>query len=155
MDVQAQLAKAVQARFRQMNGIEEPTPPPSTMRPKVKEPLSIPKADPGAKNAAAAALAAKFGNLGGPAKQKISRVPQGGVDDEAVAAKYRKMMKVGMPEAAVHHKMVADGIANHIIESVMKGDAPAPKSNVGSPSSGGGFHRRRVRLCHSIAKWSK
>ena len=77
MDVQAQLAMAVKARFNQMNGIEEPTPPPSTMQKKVKQPVTIPKSNPGAKNAAAAALAAKFGKPGAPggASKKVSPAP--------------------------------------------------------------------------------
>jgi hypothetical protein len=44
-------------------------------------------------------------------------------DDEGVASKYRKMFKMGLPEDAVRHKMIQDGVTAHVIASVM-GDEP-------------------------------
>mmetsp|Transcript_15018 Transcript_15018/g.28687 ORF Transcript_15018/g.28687 Transcript_15018/m.28687 type:complete len:2096 (-) Transcript_15018:105-6392(-) len=45
-------------------------------------------------------------------------------DDEAVATKYRKMFKMGLPEDAVRQKMNMDGVAPNIIASVMGEDTP-------------------------------
>jgi hypothetical protein len=171
MDVQAQLAKAVQARFRQMNGIEEPTPPASTMREKVKVSVTIPKADPAVKSAAAAALASKFGKApnGGPpcsSNKKVLSSKSGSgsggplsSDDEALAAQYRKMMKFGMPEGAVRHKMMADGVTNHIVEAVMKGDEPGLKNkgggNGGETSTGGSLSPEEEQIASQYRKMSK
>ena len=43
------------------------------------------------------------------------------LDDEMIASKYRKMFKMGLPEDAVKHKMIQDGVAEHIISAVLGG----------------------------------
>ena len=54
-------------------------------------------------------------------------------EDEEIATKYRKMFKMGLPEDAVKHKMTQDGVADHIVASVMGGDetgtSSAPESS--------------------------
>jgi SOS response regulatory protein OraA/RecX len=47
-------------------------------------------------------------------------------DDEAIAQFYRKKLKMGMPDDAVRHKMVQDGVDPRIIAAVLGGDAPSP-----------------------------
>jgi hypothetical protein len=46
--------------------------------------------------------------------------------DEETATKYRRMLKMGMPEGAVQQKMLVDGIAQKILDSVVAGEVPAP-----------------------------
>jgi hypothetical protein len=48
------------------------------------------------------------------------------VGEENIAQKYRKMMKIGMPEGAVLHKMIADGISVKIQDAVMAGESSSP-----------------------------
>jgi hypothetical protein len=47
------------------------------------------------------------------------------LEEEATAAPYRKMLKMGMPNGAVVQKMTVDGIAQNIQDSVTAGEAPA------------------------------
>jgi len=51
-------------------------------------------------------------------------------DDEAIATRYRKMLKTGLPMGAVIHKMVMDNIEKHVQDSVIKAEIPV--SNVSS-----------------------
>lgn len=52
------------------------------------------------------------------------------LEEEAIAAPYRKMLKMGMPDGAVVQKMSVDGIAQIIQDSVIAGEVPAfPKCN--------------------------
>mmetsp|Transcript_28963 Transcript_28963/g.69928 ORF Transcript_28963/g.69928 Transcript_28963/m.69928 type:complete len:2087 (-) Transcript_28963:128-6388(-) len=46
--------------------------------------------------------------------------------DEEIAGQYRKMLKMGMPMGAVSQKMLVDGVAQHIQDSVANGEVPAP-----------------------------
>ncbi|KAG7361625.1 subunit CCDC53 of endosome WASH complex [Nitzschia inconspicua] len=52
--------------------------------------------------------------------------------DEEIAMQYRKMLKMGMPEGAVVQKMAIDGVEQKIQDSVIAGEAPAPKEVVQS-----------------------
>ena len=58
-----------------------------------------------------------------PAKTAPEKVPQKSVtlnsDDEEVATRYRKMIKMGMPEGAVIQKMSVDGVPQHIQDAVL------------------------------------
>jgi hypothetical protein len=47
-------------------------------------------------------------------------------EEEEVAIKYRKMLKMGMPEGAVIQKMSVDGVAKNIQDSVIAGEVPPP-----------------------------
>ena len=51
-------------------------------------------------------------------------------DDEAIATRYRKMLKTGLPIGAVIHKMAMDNIEKHVQDSVIKAEIPV--SNVSS-----------------------
>ena len=59
-----------------------------------------------------------------PASAKTSSLSAG---DEEIATQYRKMMKMGMPEGAVSQKMAIDGIPQHIVQSVLSGEASPPE----------------------------
>ncbi|OEU10594.1 hypothetical protein FRACYDRAFT_247136 [Fragilariopsis cylindrus CCMP1102] len=74
--------------------------------------------------------------------------------DEATATRYRKMIKTGLPEGAVGHKMTMDGVGKHIQDSVLKGEMPAPPAN--DPSSGDTSSTRSVNpMAAVIASSSK
>ena len=45
-------------------------------------------------------------------------------EDEEIGSKYRKMLKMGMPEGAVIQKMTVDGVAQDIQDSIIVGDIP-------------------------------
>jgi len=68
-----------------------------------------------------------------PAAAPVPSAPALSDDEEATAAKYRKMLKMGMPEDAVKHKMTQDGV-NEKISAVVLG-LPPPAS--AAPSAGG------------------
>ncbi len=66
-------------------------------------------------------------------------------DEESIASQYRKMVKIGLPQGAIIHKMTSDGVPKHIQNSVLAGEEtgtstgasrPAPSSS-GSASRGG------------------
>jgi len=51
-------------------------------------------------------------------------------DEEAVAARFRKMAKMGLPEDVVRHKMAAEGVEEKIVDAVFseqEGSAAAPE----------------------------
>jgi Subunit CCDC53 of WASH complex len=80
-----------------------------------------------------------------PPAPASSRAPGGPLtaDEEKIASQYSKMMKIGMPEGAVRHKMSLDGVAGHIVEAVISGgvaQATPRKSDSASASTmtGGG-----------------
>lgn len=58
--------------------------------------------------------------------------------DEKVAAPYRKMIRMKMPQGAVRHKMTADGVSQHIQDSVLSGEVPSTSSSSSQSSSRGG-----------------
>jgi len=58
---------------------------------------------------------------GGKARGNFSSLSR---EDEIVATPYRKMMKMGMPEGAVKHKMTVDGISASIQNSVLRDEIP-------------------------------
>ena len=58
--------------------------------------------------------------------------------DEKIAASYRRLLRMKMPEAAVRHKMNADGVAQHIQDSVLRGEVANTSSSSFQPSSPGG-----------------
>ena len=65
-----------------------------------------------------------------PAKNVSSLSPA----DEEIATQYRKMLKMGMPEGAVMQKMTVDGVSQNIQDSVIAGEAPAPKASSPDPA---------------------
>eukprot|EP00537_Pseudo-nitzschia_pungens_P018898 CAMPEP_0172412284 /NCGR_PEP_ID=MMETSP1061-20121228/77828_1 /TAXON_ID=37318 /ORGANISM="Pseudo-nitzschia pungens, Strain cf. pungens" /LENGTH=707 /DNA_ID=CAMNT_0013148513 /DNA_START=8 /DNA_END=2131 /DNA_ORIENTATION=- len=59
-------------------------------------------------------------------------------EDEKVATQYRKMMKMGLPEGAMRHRMNKDGVAVHIQDSVIREEIPAENpSDVRDASTSG------------------
>ncbi len=151
MDVQAELANAIKQRFQAVNGVEAPRQSGRSSRRRSPEPM--PKADKAAKNeakkAAAAAIMARMGG-GKPAsppraekkkrslkmpfsKPKISANVKNSTakgplskQEEETAKKYRKMMKMGLPEGAVVHKMSQDGVSQRIVDAVLSGEDASP-----------------------------
>jgi Subunit CCDC53 of WASH complex len=67
--------------------------------------------------------------------------------DEQIASQYRKMMKIGMPEGAVRHKMTGDGIPNHIQEAVVRGDETGQTTLHGKSSSSLSSSKDGSRSC--------
>ena len=51
-----------------------------------------------------------------------------GPDEEELAAGYRKMLKMGMPDGAVMQKMTVDGVAQNIQDSVLNREMPSTMS---------------------------
>ena len=64
-----------------------------------------------------------------PATQVSSLTP----DEEEIAAQYRKMLKMGMPEGAVAQKMAVDGAPQNVVNSVLAGEVPAPAASTPAP----------------------
>lgn len=60
-----------------------------------------------------------------PAVPPVKTSPSLSAEDEEIAAGYRKMLKMGMPEGAVGQKMAVDGVAQHIQDSVLARDEAA------------------------------
>ena len=186
MDVNAELAKAVQQRFTKVHGVDETGP----SRPKARqqngrtnrrsEPTMAKASKNEAKKAAAAAIMARMGGKPPPSsstvpattatekkgkrgfkipfsKSKVSAVADSSTvagplnkTEEEIAQKYSKMMKMGLPEGAVRHKMVSDGVSQKIVESVMSGEDPSPsRSSVSKPSSNGLSNRRATSALSS------
>jgi len=56
-------------------------------------------------------------------------------EEEKIAAQYRTMIKIKMPEGAVRHKMMADGVSTKIQDSVLRGEIPRTSSSSSSTSS--------------------
>eukprot|EP00537_Pseudo-nitzschia_pungens_P012517 CAMPEP_0172385482 /NCGR_PEP_ID=MMETSP1061-20121228/3164_1 /TAXON_ID=37318 /ORGANISM="Pseudo-nitzschia pungens, Strain cf. pungens" /LENGTH=90 /DNA_ID=CAMNT_0013114535 /DNA_START=10 /DNA_END=279 /DNA_ORIENTATION=+ len=46
-------------------------------------------------------------------------------EEENIAAQYRKMLKLRMPEGAVRHKMTSDGVSAKIQDAVFSAESPA------------------------------
>jgi hypothetical protein len=55
-------------------------------------------------------------------------VPVLSAEEEEIAAGYRRMLKMGMPEGAVGQKMAVDGVAKNIQDSVLGNEVPVPSS---------------------------
>eukprot|EP00534_Pseudo-nitzschia_fraudulenta_P003449 CAMPEP_0201135718 /NCGR_PEP_ID=MMETSP0850-20130426/54473_1 /ASSEMBLY_ACC=CAM_ASM_000622 /TAXON_ID=183588 /ORGANISM="Pseudo-nitzschia fraudulenta, Strain WWA7" /LENGTH=837 /DNA_ID=CAMNT_0047406921 /DNA_START=500 /DNA_END=3013 /DNA_ORIENTATION=+ len=158
MDVQAELANAVQRRFKKVYGGEPQNGTKSKngtkQTPKKKGPV-VSQADKAArsasKNAAAAALAAKMGGPRPPppAKAAPGAASGGGSslseNEEETVRKYRKMMKMGMPEGAVGHRMARDGVSERIVKAVMSGGGDPPRGS-SKPSSSGGRSDRAASV---------
>ena len=73
---------------------------------------------------------------GEPAASPPSSAPAGislSADEEAVAARFRKMLKMGLPNDAVKHKMVAEGVSDKIMDAVLGVGEPA--SSTPAPAS--------------------
>ena len=51
-------------------------------------------------------------------------IPVLSAEEEEVAARYRRMLKMGMPEGAVGQKMAVDGVAQNIQDSVLGNEVP-------------------------------
>lgn len=60
-----------------------------------------------------------------------TNAPELSSQDEEIALRYRKMLKLGMPESAVEQKMAADGVSQHVQDSVRAGVA-SPKTSEAS-----------------------
>ena len=71
----------------------------------------------------------------GGATESVSSVSTA---DEKLAASYRRLLRMKMPEAAVRHKMNADGVAQHIQDSVLRGEVANTSSSSSQLSSPGG-----------------
>jgi hypothetical protein len=162
MDVQAELANAIKARHNKVYGIETPPPAPEKTKQKnTRQPVTTNGIGKSSKNkaqkAAAAAIAAKMG--GKPAQSKpekkekkgwkapfskkgssggtTSSRPSLSEKDKQTVEEYRKMLKRGLPEGAVLHKMQSLGVSKHIIDAVMsKDEAPSAVVNNQTQSSG-------------------
>jgi hypothetical protein len=162
MDVQAELANAIKARHNKVYGIETPPPAPEkTTQKNTRQPVTTNGIGKSSKNkaqkAAAAAIAAKMG--GKPAQSKrekkekkgwkapfskkgssggtTSSRPSLSEKDKQTVEEYRKMLKRGLPEGAVLHKMQSLGVSKHIIDAVMsKDEAPSAVVNNQTQSSG-------------------
>lgn len=170
MDVQAELAKAIQLRFTAVNGVEAPPKPRQNGR-SSRRPEPMPKVDKASKNEAKkAAAAAIMARMGGPPKApspppkakakrslklpflkpKVSAVSTStgplGKEEEATAKRYRKMMKLGLPEGAVRHKMVQDGISQHIVDAVLSGEETTSSTPVSQKPSSNGARSNRSSL---------
>ncbi len=133
MDIRKELAMAVVARAHKRNGT---TPPPELTAnpPQVKKtPMQTgadPKQSSQAKNAAAAAIAARLG--GGAAKESPAS-PAAGNGNSASLDKFRKMIKMGVPAGAVRGKMAAEGIPSKLIEEVLSGGGGGGSAGRGGP----------------------
>merc|ERR1712238_108214 len=57
-------------------------------------------------------------------------------EEEKIADQYRKMKKIGMPDRAVEHKMIAEGVSAKIQKAVFAGDsASSSKRNSGNTTT--------------------
>lgn len=73
-----------------------------------------------------------------PPKTETPKTSSLSPDDEEIAQRYRKMLKMGMPEGAVVQKMTVDGVAQHIQDNVVAGpseSSPAPSAPVQTPEA--------------------
>jgi Subunit CCDC53 of WASH complex len=95
------------------------------------------------------------GGVGGGSSSAISRPtattlsdgvrsagPKLSSDEERIASQYRKMVKIGLPQGAIIHKMTSDGVPKHVQNSVLAGEdtvvsKPASSSVAGLASRGG------------------
>ena len=68
--------------------------------------------------------------------RKAVKISSLSFQEEQRAAPYRKMVKLGMPEGAVRHKMTADSLPTRIQESVLAGEVPASEANSNNTGSG-------------------
>jgi len=68
--------------------------------------------------------------------RKAVKISSLSFQEEQRAAPYRKMVKLGMPEGAVRHKMTADSLPTRIQESVLAGEVPASEANSNNTVSG-------------------
>ncbi|KAL3943228.1 MAG: hypothetical protein SGBAC_002718 [Bacillariaceae sp.] len=68
-----------------------------------------------------------------PAPEPAVKYSKLSAADEEIAAQYRKMLKMGMPMGAVQQKMLVDGAAQHIQDSVANGEVPAPPGTAPAP----------------------
>jgi hypothetical protein len=145
MDMKALAAAA--ARKAQKSGVAPPPPPQAKKKQAPVVPQQNAASRNAAKNAAAAAIAAKMGggSRGPPPPQAAPPAPRqpaaggggGGAAlspaDEAIATQYRKMVKLGLPDGAIRHKMNGDGVPPHIQDAVLSGAAgPAPAAATSS-----------------------
>lgn len=53
-------------------------------------------------------------------------------DEETIAAKYRSMMKMGVPIDGVRHKMAIEGVSSNIVKSVCDDITPLPRAAGGA-----------------------
>lgn len=145
MDMKALAAAA--AKRAQKSGVAPPSPPKAKKKPVTAAvPQQNAASKNAAKNAAAAAIAAKLGGgPRGPPPPQAAPAPaasrpassSGGASssaslspaDEAIAQQYRKMMKLGLPEGAIRHKMSGDNVPNHIQDAVIAGGAAPPPTS--------------------------
>jgi len=178
MDVQAELANAIKARHRKVYGIETPPPAPEKTKQKEKHTRqSVATNDIGkssknkAQKAAAAAIAAKMGK---PAQSKPEKKEKKGwkasfskkgssgsatssqslsEKDKQTVEQYRKMLKRGLPEGAVMHKMQSNGFSKSIVDAVMsKDEAPAV---VKQTQSSGSLSQEEEKIAEQYRKMKK
>ena len=178
MDVQAELANAIKARHRKVYGIETPPPAPEKTKQKEKhtrQPVATNDIGKSSKNkaqkAAAAAIAAKMGK---PAQSKPEKKEKKGwkasfskkgssgsatssqslsEKDKQTVEEYRKMLKRGLPEGAVMHKMQSNGFSKSIVDAVMSKDvAPAV---VKQTQSSGSLSQEEEKTAEQYRKMKK
>ena len=178
MDVQAELANAIKARHRKVYGIETPPPAPEKTKQKEKhtrQPVATNDIGKSSKNkaqkAAAAAIAAKMGK---PAQSKPEKKEKKGwkasfskkgssgsatssqslsEKDKQTVEEYRKMLKRGLPEGAVMHKMQSNGFSKSIVDAVMSKDvAPAV---VKQTQSSGSLSQEEEKIAEQYRKMKK
>jgi hypothetical protein len=178
MDVQAELANAIKARHRKVYGIETPPPAPEKTKQKEKhtrQPVATNGIGKSSKNkaqkAAAAAIAAKMGK---PAQSKPEKKEKKGwkasfskkassgsatssqslsEKDKQTVAEYRKMLKRGLPEGAVMHKMQSNGFSKSIVDAVMsKDEAPAVVKQI---QSSGSLSQEEEKIAEQYRKMKK
>ena len=70
-----------------------------------------------------------------PFNQKVASPPPLLSEDEELASKYRKMLKMGIPEGAVRVKMGSEGVSSHVQESVLGGAPAAALTKPNPPAS--------------------
>eukprot|EP00532_Pseudo-nitzschia_australis_P007719 CAMPEP_0168166548 /NCGR_PEP_ID=MMETSP0139_2-20121125/2085_1 /TAXON_ID=44445 /ORGANISM="Pseudo-nitzschia australis, Strain 10249 10 AB" /LENGTH=768 /DNA_ID=CAMNT_0008083751 /DNA_START=176 /DNA_END=2483 /DNA_ORIENTATION=- len=155
MNIQAELAAAMKKQHSKVYGTEHSSNTAKNNRnaPMRQKETTVSKADrasrSAAKKSAAAALAAKFGAKPVPSlpasaasnspKRTFSKISpktsakraaeMGPLNEEEISQKYRKMVNVGLPEGAIRHKMISDGVSESIIEAVISGKSSVPSTS--------------------------
>eukprot|EP00537_Pseudo-nitzschia_pungens_P005732 CAMPEP_0172377164 /NCGR_PEP_ID=MMETSP1060-20121228/68758_1 /TAXON_ID=37318 /ORGANISM="Pseudo-nitzschia pungens, Strain cf. cingulata" /LENGTH=942 /DNA_ID=CAMNT_0013104835 /DNA_START=258 /DNA_END=3086 /DNA_ORIENTATION=- len=147
MDVRAELASAVKKRYAKTHGEDvRPKTTAQNTKTSMRGKPAVSKAEQAsrsaAKNAAAAALAAKMGARPAAPSPAPASAPKGAggngplnSEEEAIAQTYRKMKDVGLPEGAIRHKMMSDGVSERIMEAVMSGE----NTKASTPTTGSRF----------------
>ena len=84
----------------------------------------------------------KSGSAAGPALSE---------EEEKIAAKYRKMLKLCIPKDAVRHDMKKEGVSDKIVEAIFGKEDTSKTDNMETPARGKntktiGFHWKTANL---------